>query len=113
MSSKEVCRVPWRQSRRCWLARSIMASSAIFYEDGVWVHQTLHGFFVYPHPYIRLDLERFEALTQHNFFWGYRPRAGDTILDIGAGLGEETLTFSRAVGDQGQVICVEAHPRTF
>jgi FkbM family methyltransferase len=34
-------------------------------------------------------------------------------MDIGAGVGEETLTLSRAVGEHGKIICVEAHPRTF
>ena len=33
-------------------------------------------------------------------------------MDVGAGVGEETLTFSRAVGARGEVICIEAHPRT-
>jgi FkbM family methyltransferase len=47
------------------------------------------------------------------FFRHYRPVAGDVILDVGAGVGEETLAFSRAVGPSGRVISVEAHPRTF
>ncbi len=34
-------------------------------------------------------------------------------MDVGAGVGEETLTFSRAVGERGKVICIEAHPRTY
>jgi FkbM family methyltransferase len=85
----------------------------IFYDDGLWIHHTAHGYFAYHQPYLRLDLARFHALTHHNFFWGYSPHSGDTILDIGAGVGEETLTFSRAVGPGGRVICVEAHPRTF
>jgi FkbM family methyltransferase len=85
----------------------------IFYEDGVWIHRTSREYFAYPHPYVRLDLARFDALTRKNFFWGYTPQPGDTILDIGAGVGEETLTFSRTVGNQGRVVCIEAHPRTF
>jgi FkbM family methyltransferase len=32
---------------------------------------------------------------------------------VGAGVGEEALTFSRAVGERGKVICIEAHPRTY
>jgi FkbM family methyltransferase len=35
------------------------------------------------------------------------------IVDVGAGRGEDTLTFSRAVGRTGRVIAVEAHPLTF
>jgi FkbM family methyltransferase len=85
----------------------------IFYDDGLWIHHTSHGYFVFHEPYLRLDLAHFHALTHHNFFWGYSPRSGDTVLDIGAGAGEETLTLSRSVGPKGRVICVEAHPRTF
>ena len=85
----------------------------IFYEDGVWIHETSGGYFAYPHPYVRLDLEQFEQAAKRNFFWGYQPGPGDVVMDIGAGVGEETLTFSRAVGDRGVVVCVEAHPRTF
>lgn len=85
----------------------------IFCDQDVWIHQTTHGYFAYPHPYIRLDLPRLDAFTRRTFFRGYRPEPGDIILDIGAGAGEETLTFSRAVGTTGRVISVEAHPRTF
>ncbi len=35
------------------------------------------------------------------------------VIDVGAGAGEETLTFSRAVGSSGKVVCIEAHPRTY
>src|SRR5208337_1635951 len=51
--------------------------------------------------------------ARETFFWKYWPRPGDVVMDIGAGVGEETLSFSRAVGPLGKVICVEAHPRTY
>jgi FkbM family methyltransferase len=96
------------------LARSQRHGVArIFYDNGVWIHQTSRGYFAYHQPYLRLDLTHLDAVARHNFFWGYRPRHGDTILDVGAGVGEETLTFSRAIGKAGRLVCVEAHPRTF
>ena len=85
----------------------------ISYDQGVWIHQTLHGYFAYPHPFIRLNLVDFDSFTRAVFFRAYCPKDGDVIVDIGAGAGEETLTFSRAVGEQGRVISVEAHPKTF
>ena len=85
----------------------------ISYEDGTWIHQTCSGSFAYHQPYVRLDLPHLDAVARENFFWGYQPRAGDCILDVGAGVGEETLTFSRAVGPLGKVVCIEAHPRTY
>jgi FkbM family methyltransferase len=84
----------------------------IFYDDGIWIHQTTHGYFAYHQPYIRLDMAGLDTWARTVFLRNYQPRPGDVILDIGAGAGEEVLTFSRAVGGDGKVICVEAHPRT-
>ena len=85
----------------------------VFFDDGAWIHRTTSGYFAYHQPYVRLDLPRLDEAAQANFFWGYHPQPGDVVLDIGAGVGEETRTFSRAVGQHGRVICVEAHPRTY
>lgn len=43
----------------------------------------------------------------------YVPRPGDTVLDVGAGVGEETLPFSKLVGPAGKIYAVEANPLTF
>jgi FkbM family methyltransferase len=43
----------------------------------------------------------------------YLPKEGDTIIDVGAGTGWETLLFSRSVGKSGRVISIEAHPKVF
>jgi FkbM family methyltransferase len=40
-------------------------------------------------------------------------RAGDVLVDCGANVGLLTLVGSRAVGDQGTVYAIEAHPRIF
>jgi FkbM family methyltransferase len=85
----------------------------IFYDDGIWIHQTSHGYFAYHHPYIRLDMAGLDTWARTVFLRNYCPKPGDVIFDVGAVAGEEVLTFSRAVGDNGRVICVEAHPRTF
>jgi len=85
----------------------------IFYDDGIWIHETSHGYFAYHHPYIRLNMAGLDTWARTVFLRNYQPKPGHFILDIGAGAGEEVLTFSRAVGDSGRVICVEAHPRTF
>lgn len=85
----------------------------IFPEGEIWIHQTDFGYFAYPHPYVRLDLQHFEEITRRNFFWGYTPKPGDVVMDVGAGVGEDVLTFSKAVGSRGKVICIEAHPKTY
>jgi FkbM family methyltransferase len=40
-------------------------------------------------------------------------RPGDTVVDVGAGIGDDALVFSRLVGETGHVFAIEAHPRTF
>ncbi|MEQ1898977.1 MAG: FkbM family methyltransferase [Vicinamibacterales bacterium] len=47
------------------------------------------------------------------WFHVYRPKAGDTVVDVGAGVGAETTVFSRVVGPSGRVLAIEAHPETF
>ena len=54
-------------------------------------------------------------MSETRDFWlqYYEPKEGDTIVDVGAGHGENALAFSRAVGKSGRVIAVEAHPLSF
>jgi FkbM family methyltransferase len=61
---------------------------------------------VYEYGYL---LDQLKALSGH----AYLPKAGDVVFDIGAGVGEETIIFSKLVGDTGKVFSIEAHPRTF
>jgi FkbM family methyltransferase len=82
------------------------------HEDGVWLHRYRNA--------VIADMRvggpgpdwLAEAILDE-FCFGYRPRAGDTVLDVGAGIGSETLVFARAVGPGGRVIAIEAHPRPF
>jgi len=48
-----------------------------------------------------------------NWTFDYEPQAGDTVIDVGAGVGEEAVIFSKLVGPSGRVIAIEAHPETF
>ena len=43
----------------------------------------------------------------------YRPQLGDVVIDVGAGVGEEAVIFSKLVGPSGHVFAIEAHPATF
>jgi FkbM family methyltransferase len=47
------------------------------------------------------------------WFYLYKPRPGDVIVDIGAGRGEDVFGFSRAVGLEGHVWALEPHPTSF
>ena len=43
----------------------------------------------------------------------YHIRLGDTVIDVGAGIGDQVLVFSKLVGKKGRVIAIEAHPDTY
>jgi FkbM family methyltransferase len=46
-------------------------------------------------------------------FFKYKPKEGDIVVDIGAGLGEETVVMSDLAGKTGKVYSVEANPTVF
>lgn len=50
---------------------------------------------------------------KENWLFLYEPSPGDTIVDVGAGDGLDSLVFSRGVGPEGRVLAIEAHPATF
>jgi FkbM family methyltransferase len=80
--------------------------------EGEWVQRFPSCTLVEP----RLTLwtpKQIERHTSHLFMYQYFPREGDTVVDVGAGTGWETLFFSRSVGVSGRVISIEAHPRVF
>ncbi|MGR3615868.1 MAG: FkbM family methyltransferase [Paracoccaceae bacterium] len=80
--------------------------------DGDWVNAQPDATFVSPNILTSIyDDMRVEIcdLWCHQF----TPSAGATVLDIGAGIGDEALVFSHIVGSTGRVISIEAHPHTY
>jgi FkbM family methyltransferase len=94
----------------------------IEYIEGMWTHRIGCNFFPdsYRFDYTHGDfgewkgqVERYASDAEDYWLQFYRPQEGDVIVDVGAGHGEDTLTFSRAVGQTGRVIAIEAHPLSF
>jgi FkbM family methyltransferase len=88
------------------------------YYDRAWIHRIGSTHIPVSHRFeYRRDWDTVVGSTfdpiEENWFFRYRPQAGDTILDIGAGDGLDSMVFSRAVGPAGRVLAVEAHPATF
>lgn len=73
------------------------------YRGGVVVNTTLGG------P----SAELADRSARDVFLYGYEPGPGDTVFDVGAGVGTEVRLLSRLVGPDGRVVSIEAHPRTF
>jgi FkbM family methyltransferase len=62
-----------------------------------------------------LNKEDFIVMTKHEeeILGLFRPKEGDTVVDIGAHMGRYTIASSKSVGASGRVIAVEAHPFNF
>lgn len=94
----------------------------IAYNDGQWTRrigasiESIGPNFAYTRQIFRewrRRIENYAAETRDYWLRFYEPKEGDTVLDVGAGHGEDTLTFSRTVGKTGRVIAIEAHPLSF
>jgi FkbM family methyltransferase len=94
----------------------------IAYVEGMWTRRVGPDFFPdglrFDYTYADFDswkrqMEMFASDTKDYWLQHYRPQEGDVVVDVGAGRGEDTLTFSRAVGATGRVIAIEAHPVSF
>lgn len=79
--------------------------------DGYWVNQQESCTIVSPSIHTAADRDM-RAWVMETWAYGYTPKAGDVILDIGAGVGEEAVVFSRLVGS-GKIYAIEAHPDTY
>jgi FkbM family methyltransferase len=63
------------------------------------------------HPAIGSALHPEEARVV--LLYEYVPKAGDVVFDVGAGVGDTTILFSKLVGPTGRVVAIEAHPETY
>jgi FkbM family methyltransferase len=94
----------------------------VAYLNGLWTRRVGSDLFPDSHrfDYTQSDfnswkrqLDQYIADTEDLWLQHYRPKEGDVIVDVGAGRGEDTVAFSRAVGKTGRVIAIEAHPVSF
>lgn len=99
---------------RLLTARShMLGNNARIFHDGAWIHRFRNDFVAdwRPNPARNLPV----LLERQREYWLslYVPPPGSVVIDVGAGIGTEALMFSRAVGETGRVIAIEAHPKTY
>jgi FkbM family methyltransferase len=103
-------------------AREASGSQIEIYWDGMWIRRAEGvsfpdpDLFTTPEPrwdrWARLST-KFMRDAEDYWFHVYPPRAGDVIVDIGAGRGEDVYAFSHKVGASGVVWAIEAHPVSY
>ena len=81
-------------------------------DHGHWVNRQPGATIVSMIPHTATYAE-YRKWVLDNWAFDYEPQLGDTVIDVGAGVGEETVVFSQLVGLNGRVIAIEAHPETF
>ncbi|HYY03030.1 MAG TPA: FkbM family methyltransferase [Gaiellaceae bacterium] len=96
-----------------WVSVVQRTPCVVRWRDGAWIHH-YRGAKI-PHAALgrAAPPDVFTAEARDIFLHGYTPQPGDTVFDVGAGIGAETLLFSRLVGPHGRVVSLEAHPRTY
>jgi FkbM family methyltransferase len=96
-----------------WVSLSYRTPCLVYWRDGTWIHH-YRGAKI-PHASLgrAAPPHVLTAQAREIFLHEYTPGAGDVVFDVGAGIGAETLLFSRLVGASGRVVSVEAHPRTY
>jgi FkbM family methyltransferase len=108
--------VRWASALGSTLAETLISGSPTIVKPlkgGIFAHRHRDATLVLPNVANRLTPAVFEADARDIFCFGYVPVEGDNVLDVGAGCGEEAITFSRMVGRSGRVVSIEAHAPTF
>lgn len=89
----------------------------IFYDD-IWIHRLLTEYYADSGSFNYYRWHFLNWPSRHRqwrdearvrWFSRYQPKLGDVILDIGAGMGTDTIIFSGAVGQDGHVYAIEAN----
>src|SRR5829696_7602681 len=101
-------------------ARRLVAGAELKYDGAVWLHKSA-GYWIpdgpqfsYTKEVLAYDILRHYSKDVEDFwFFAYTPQPGHTIVDVGAGRGEDLLPMVRGVGGGGLVVAIEAHPTSF
>lgn len=81
-------------------------------DEGDWHNNRSDAILVSPELNVS-SLKMIESTVRDVWCHRYDIKLGDTVVDIGAGIGDEAIVFSHLVGHSGVVIALEAHPGTY
>lgn len=104
------------------LARIQRRKTRFFFDGAFWMYEwdgmalpdsRKFGFYSNHVRTLPARIKYYRDETEDCWFHIYKPKPGDVIVDVGAEIGSDTVTFSRAVGRAGKVVAIEAQPETF
>ena len=81
--------------------------------NGLWQHNTAYFKLLDFHPKYTMKNSALDWVFNDIYFKHYKPKNGDICIDVGSGIGTETLFMSKAIGPKGKVFSIEAALSTF
>ena len=82
----------------------------IYKKENFWIHKKRNKYLINFHPILKFD--EFQN-TYKYYVKKYKPKKNDIIIDVGSGLGQELLYFSKIIGKKGKIFSIESDPRLF
>lgn len=73
-----------------------------------WLKHDNEFLFLVAKPYYNFSKKNLYRSIESLYCKHYTPRAGDVIIDVGAGIGTETLFFHEKLGETGKIFSIEA-----
>jgi FkbM family methyltransferase len=80
---------------------------------GMWTHFQKQWVVNEVFPHIRLDMEKEVRFMNNVYFHDFQPAADDIIVDVGAGIGLETIYMGKRLTHNGKIYAIEASPFTY
>ena len=83
----------------------------IYRKSKIWIHKTSVGLIPSNKPIF--DPERYVKQSFNIFFAEYLPKKNDIVVELGAGIGCETLYISKKISDEGRIIALEPYDKIY
>ncbi|MEI8136307.1 MAG: FkbM family methyltransferase [Bacteroidota bacterium] len=78
-----------------------------------WLKSNPDYLFAVDKPYFNYSKANLYNFLTNVYCKNYTPKKGDVVIDLGAGVGTETLFFYEKIGANGKIHSIEASPNTF
>lgn len=113
LSSADAPRGQWLLEGVASLRESVRMRrpARVAYRDGNWIHR-VGGTVLVTRDFWTYSPQGIEDVVEDHVCFRFRPRPGDVVMDVGAGVGEVARVLARMIGPAGRLVAVEAHPAT-